>query len=78
MLILTRKTNQSIMLGDDIEIVITEIKGDSVKIGIVASRDLPIYRKELYLEIKQENLNALNNNDILLKEILSKKIKNKK
>jgi carbon storage regulator len=58
MLVLTRKYNQSIMLGDDIEVVIVDIKGDQVKIGIKAPRTLTILRKEIFKEITDENIEA--------------------
>lgn len=50
MLTLTRKTGESIRIGDDIEIVVKEIRRNQVRIGIVAPREVPIYREELYLE----------------------------
>ena len=55
MLALARKTNQSIMIGNDIEITLLEIKGDQVKIGINAPKSVPIYRKEIYVQIQDEN-----------------------
>ena len=58
MLVLTRKGNQSIMIGDDIEISVLAIMGEKVRIGIQAPRDIPVFRKEVYLEIQQENLEA--------------------
>lgn len=58
MLALARKTNQSIMIGDDIEITLLEIKGDQVKIGINAPKSVPIYRKEIYVQIQDENKKA--------------------
>jgi carbon storage regulator len=58
MLVLTRKSNQSIMLGDDIEVTVLSITGDKVRIGIEAPRDIPVFRKEIYLEIQQENVAA--------------------
>lgn len=58
MLALARKTNQSIMIGDDIEITLLEIKGDQVKIGINAPKSVPIYRKEIYIQIQEENKKA--------------------
>lgn len=58
MLALARKINQSIMLGNDIEVTLLEIKGDQVKIGISAPKSVPIYRKELYTQIQEENKNA--------------------
>jgi carbon storage regulator len=54
MLVLTRKSNQSIMIGDDIEITVLSIMGEKVRIGIQAPRDIPVFRKEVYLEIQQE------------------------
>lgn len=55
MLALARKINQSIMIGSDIEITLLEIKGDQVKIGIIAPKSVPIYRKEIYMQIQDEN-----------------------
>lgn len=60
MLVLSRKRDQSIMIGDDIEIVIVDIKGEQVKIGIRAPRDVVIHRKEVYEEIQRENRLAAN------------------
>ncbi len=54
MLVLTRKSNQSIMIGDDIEVSVLSIMGEKVRIGIQAPRDIPVFRKEVYLEIQQE------------------------
>ncbi len=54
MLVLTRKTNQSIMIGDDIEVSVLAITGEKVRIGIHAPRDVPVYRKEVYVEIQLE------------------------
>ena len=58
MLVLTRKSNQSIMIGDDIEVSVLSIMGEKVRIGIQAPRDIPVFRKEVYLEIQQENVAA--------------------
>ena len=55
MLALSRRINESIMLGKDIEITILEIKGDQVKLGITAPREVPVYRKEIYLQIQDSN-----------------------
>jgi carbon storage regulator len=54
MLVLTRKSNQSIMIGDDIEVSVLSIMGEKVRIGIQAPRDVPVFRREVYLEIQQE------------------------
>jgi carbon storage regulator len=53
MLVLTRKANQSIMIGDDIEISVLSTSAEKVRIGIQAPRDIPVFRKEVYVEIKQ-------------------------
>jgi carbon storage regulator len=58
MLVLTRKSNQSIMIGDEIEISVLAIMGEKVRIGIQAPRNIPVFRKEVYLEIKQEQAAA--------------------
>ena len=52
MLVLTRKGNQSIMIGDDIEVSVLAIMGEKVRIGIDAPRTVPVFRKEVYLEIQ--------------------------
>lgn len=55
MLVLSRKINQSIMIGDDIQIVVLETKGDTAKLGIVAPAHVKVFRQEIYEEIKAEN-----------------------
>jgi len=55
MLVLTRKSNQSIMIGDDIEVSVLAIMGEKVRIGIEAPRSVPVFRKEVYLEIRQDS-----------------------
>lgn len=59
MLALSRKKNESIMLGNDIEITILDIRNDQVKIGINAPKQVGIYRKEIYLQIQEENKKAM-------------------
>lgn len=69
MLALTRKKGEALVINNNIEITVLEIRGDQIKIGISAPKDIPIYRKEVYLQIQQENeaaisadgLDALNN-----------------
>lgn len=69
MLALTRKKGEALVINNNIEITVLEIRGDQIKIGISAPKDVPIYRKEVYLQIQQENeaaisadaLDALNN-----------------
>jgi len=58
MLVLTRKTNQSIMIGDDIEVSVLAVSRDKIRLGITAPRDVPVYRKEVYLSIKEEAADA--------------------
>ena len=58
MLVLSRKIDESIMIGDSIELRIVDIKGDQVKLGINAPRNVSIYRKEVYEEIQKENIEA--------------------
>jgi carbon storage regulator len=58
MLVLTRKSNQSIMIGDDIEVSVLAIMGEKVRIGIQAPRDIPVFREEVYLEIQQERVSS--------------------
>ena len=60
MLVLARKLNESIIIGDDIEVVIIDIKGDQVKLGIRAPKQVTVHRKEIYQEIQQENIAAIN------------------
>ena len=54
MLVLTRKTNQSIMIGDEIEVSVLAVSRDKIRLGITAPRDVPVFRKEVYLSIKGE------------------------
>jgi len=81
MLILARKTNECIMIGDQIEIFIVDIKGDQVKVGINAPTSIKIYRQEVYKAIQLENIKAMETKpDILpkLDNLLGKNIKNTK
>jgi carbon storage regulator len=54
MLVLTRKTNQSIMIGDEIEVSVLAIARDKIRLGITAPREVPVFRNEVYLSIKEE------------------------
>lgn len=58
MLALSRKANESIIIGNDIEITILEVKGEQVKIGINAPKSVPVYREEVYEQIKEANKEA--------------------
>jgi carbon storage regulator len=53
-LVLTRKSNQSIMIGDNIEISVLAVMGEKVRIGIEAPRSVPVFRREVYVEIQEE------------------------
>lgn len=55
MLALTRKKGESLMINNDIEITVLEIRGDQIKLGVSAPKEVPIYRKEVYTQIQQEN-----------------------
>jgi len=60
MLALTRKKGESLVINNNIEISVLEIRGDQIKIGISAPKDVPIYRKEVYLQIQEETKEAMN------------------
>lgn len=60
MLALSRKKNEAIVINNNIEITILEIKGEQVKIGIAAPKEVPVYRKEVYLQIQEANKDAVN------------------
>lgn len=64
MLALSRKKDEAIIINDDIEITIIEVKGDQVKLGISAPKSVPIYRKEVYMQIKEANNEAANSIDV--------------
>lgn len=72
MLALSRKLNESIVVGNDIEITILEVKGEQVKIGINAPKSVPVYRKELYVQIQESNKEAASTaaSPEVLKELL--------
>ena len=55
MLVLTRKIDQGIMIGDNIKIIVVDVRGDQVKLGIDAPRDVVVHREEIYREIQAEN-----------------------
>lgn len=78
MLILNRKKGESLVIGDNIEIVVMEVQGDSVKLGISAPRSISVYRKEIYEEIVRsnrmavENLSGMDQKVKVLQEIIRK------
>ncbi|MCI5584237.1 MAG: carbon storage regulator CsrA [Lachnospiraceae bacterium] len=61
MLALSRRKNEALVINNNVEITILEIKGDQVKIGIEAPKEIPVYRKEVYLQIQEANKDALAN-----------------
>lgn len=74
MLALSRKKDEAVIINDDIEITIIGIKGDQVKIGISAPKSVPIYRKEVYMQIQNANKEAAQSVDIKnIKELFTKK-----
>lgn len=60
MLALSRKKNEAIIISNNVEVTVLEIKGDQVKIGITAPKEVPVYRKEVYLQIQKENEESSN------------------
>lgn len=72
MLALTRKKGQSIVINDNIEITIVDVQKDNVKIAINAPRNVSIYRKEIFIEIQEENKKAANIDRVSLNELLKK------
>ncbi|MDA7025522.1 carbon storage regulator CsrA [Bacillus sp. CLL-7-23] len=73
MLVLSRKLNEAIKIGDDIEVKIIAVEGDQVKIGIDAPKRIDIHRKEIYLAIQEENSRAASfSSDLLTKLSLQK------
>jgi carbon storage regulator len=60
MLALSRKKNEAIVINNNIEITVLEVKGEQVKIGISAPKEVPVYRKEVYLQIQESNQESTN------------------
>ena len=77
MLVLTRKKGQALVIGNDIELTIIDIQGDQVRLGIDAPRSVTIHRKEIYEEIKNENLSAAAGKEIDIKVLNQKLAKGK-
>lgn len=65
MLALSRKKGEALMINNDIEITVLDIKGEQVKIGIAAPKEVPVYRKEVYLQIQEANREATDNTDAI-------------
>jgi carbon storage regulator len=64
MLVLTRKSNQSIMIGDDIEVSVLSVVGEKVRIGIQAPQNVPVFRTEIYIEIQRQNSDETGEGDV--------------
>lgn len=64
MLVLTRKRDESIIIGDEIRVTVVDVRGDQVKLGIDAPRSIPVHREEIYKEIQEENRRAALQRDI--------------
>ena len=60
MLALSRKKGEAIIINNNVEITILEVKGDQVKIGITAPKEVPVYRREVYAQIQEANREAVN------------------
>lgn len=74
MLVLSRKKDESIMIGDQIELKILSVEGDQVKLGIIAPKNIKVYRSEVYLSIQEQNKESLNISPELIKQISKKNI----
>jgi carbon storage regulator len=71
MLALSRKKNEAIIINNNVEVTILEVKGDQVKIGITAPKEVPVYRKEVYIQIQEANKESVNADGIeALKKLL--------
>lgn len=71
MLALSRKQGESIMIGNNIEITVLEVKGEQIKLGISAPKNIPVYRKELYTQIQEANRETVSSLDMeSLKKLL--------
>ncbi len=64
MLVLARKVGQSIVINDNVEVLIIEVRGDQVRLGINAPRTIPVHRKELLEQIRAENVNAARDTNV--------------
>lgn len=70
MLALSRKKNEALVINNNVEITILDIKGDQVKVGITAPKEVPVYRKEVYLQIQESNQDAIKSVNVdALKEL---------
>lgn len=71
MLTLSRKKNESVVINNNIEVTVLDVKGDQIKIGISAPKEVPIYRKEIYLQIQESNKSSMTADGVdVLKNLL--------
>lgn len=73
MLVLTRKVNEAVQIGDDIEVRVLAIDGEQIKLGINAPKHIDIHRKEIYLAIQEENKRAANVSKEVFTELFNKR-----
>lgn len=71
MLVLARKINESIIIGDNVEVVVVDIKGDQIKLGIKAPKDISVHRAEIYREIQDQNKQAASSSPAAAKNLNS-------
>ena len=64
MLTLSRKKGESLVINNNIEVTILDIRGYQIKVGIAAPKEVPVYRKEIFLEIQESNKNAMESGDM--------------
>lgn len=64
MLALSRKKNEALVINNNVEVTILDIKGDQVKVGITAPKEVPVYRKEVYLQIQESNKDAFDSENV--------------
>ena len=76
MLVLSRQKDETIMIGDDVEITVVDIRGDKVRLGITAPTSIPVHRKEVYDAIRRENLAAAGLDAEEITQPIKRKIKN--
>ncbi len=75
MLVLSRQRDETIMIGDDVEVTIVDIRGDKVRLGITAPREIQVHRKEVYDAIKRENQQAAGLSPTEVSEVVNDKTK---
>lgn len=74
MLVLTRKSGESIMIGNDVVVTVIEVRGDQVRIGIDAPRSVPVHREEIFRQVAAENAAAIKSFSDRSKQLLQRKI----